>query len=153
MKPPFLNKTFLLALFLGLSTIAFSQTATKKIIETKNAPAPIGPYSQAVQVGDFLFVSGQIAKDPVTGVMKNDSIKEETIQVMNNLKAVLEAAGFGMDNIVKATIYLTDMGDFKKMNEVYGSFFKGSYPARETVQVSNLPANAKIEISVVAVVK
>lgn len=148
-----MNKTLLIALSISLSHIAFSQTAAKKAIETKNAPAPIGPYSQAVQAGDFLFVSGQIAKDPVSGVMRNDSIKEEATQVMYNLKAVIEAAGLGMDNIVKATIYLTDINDFKKVNEIYGSFFKGNYPSRETVQVVNLPANAKVEISVIAVVK
>ena len=153
MKTTCMNKTLLLAVSIGFSPIAFSQTTLKKAIETKNAPAPIGPYSQAVQAGNLLFVSGQIAKDPATGIMKNDSIKEEATQVMNNLKAVLDAAGLGMDNVVKATIYLTDMNDFKKVNEVYGSFFKGTYPARETVQVSNLPANAKIEISVIAAVQ
>ncbi len=150
MKTTGLKKTLLIAVSISLSHIAFSQAATKKVIETKNAPAPIGPYSQAVQTGNLVFVSGQIAKDPATGAMKNDSIKEETTQVMNNVKAVLEAAGLGMENVVKATIYLTDMGDFKKVNEVYGSFFKGNYPARETVQVVALPANAKIEISVIA---
>ncbi len=150
MKAASSYKTFLIALFFCLNHFAFSQTATKKVIETKNAPAPIGPYSQAVQTGNLVFVSGQIAKDPATGAMKNDSIKEEAEQVLNNVKAVLEAAGLGMDNIVKATIYLTDMNDFKKVNEVYGSFFKDNYPARETVQVANLPASAKIEISVIA---
>lgn len=153
MKITSLHKTLLLVILIGLSQMAFSQTDTKKVIATKNAPAPIGPYSQAIQTGNLVFVSGQIAKDPVTGAMKNDSIKEEAAQVMNNIKAVLEAAGLGMDNIVKATIYLTDMNDFKKVNEVYGTFFKGNYPARETVQVVNLPANAKIEISVIAVVQ
>ncbi len=143
-------KTSMLAVSIGLSQMVFSQTATKMVIATKNAPSPIGPYSQAIKTGNLVFVSGQIAKDPATGAMKNDSIKEKTTQVMNNVKAVLEAAGLGMDNIVKATIYLTDMNDFKKMNEVYGSYFNGNYPARETVQVSALPANAKIEISVVA---
>lgn len=153
MKRNYIYKTILLATLFGTSCLAFSQTATKKIIDTKNAPAPIGPYSQAVEAGGLLFVSGQIAKDPATGAMKNDSIKEEATQVMNNVKAVLNAAGLEMDNIVKATIYLTDINDFKKVNEVYGSFFKGNYPARETVQVANLPAGAKIEISVVAVEK
>jgi 2-iminobutanoate/2-iminopropanoate deaminase len=146
-----MNKTLWIALSISLSHIAFSQT--HKIIETNNAPAPIGPYSQAVQAGDLLFVSGQIAKDPVTGTMKNDNIKAETIQVMNNIKAVLEAAGLGIDKIVKVTIYLTDMNNFKQVNEIYGSYFNGNFPARETVQVSDLPANAKIEISVIATVK
>jgi len=153
MKNAYLHKTLLTAVLLGISCFAFSQTATKKIIDTRNAPTPIGPYSQAVEAGGFLYVSGQIAKDPSTGAMKNDSIKEETLQVMNNLKAVLSSAGLQMQNIVKTTIYLTDINDYKKVNEVYGSFFYNSYPARETVQVAALPAGAKVEISVVAVEK
>ena len=153
MRTTYLYKIILTATLIGASCFAFAQTATKKIIDTKNAPAPIGPYSQAVEAGGLLFVSGQIAKDPSTGVMKNDSIKEETLQVMNNLKAILSSAGLQMQNIVKTTIYLTDINDYKKVNEVYGSFFYNSYPARETVQVANLPAGAKIEISVVATVK
>jgi len=148
-----MNKTLLIVLLISLNQLALSQTPTKKIIETKNAPAPIGPYSQAVQAGNFLFVSGQIAKDPVSGAMKNANITDEVMQVMSNVKAVLEATGLGIDNIVKTTIYLTDMNDFRQVNEIYGSFFKGIYPARETVQVSNLPAGAKIEISVIAVTK
>ena len=148
-----LHKPILLALCLGFSPFAFSQTIDKKAIETKNAPSPIGPYSQAVQTGNLLFVSGQIAKDPATGAMKNANISEEATQVMNNIKAVLEAAGLGFDNVVKTTIFLTDINDFKQVNEIYGSFFKGTYPARETVQVAALPAGAKIEISVTATVK
>jgi 2-iminobutanoate/2-iminopropanoate deaminase len=148
-----MTKTLWIALLICSSQIMLSQTPDKKPIETKNAPAPIGPYSQAIQAGNFLFVSGQIAKDPVTGILKNANITDEATQVMNNVKAVLEAAGLGIDNIVKTTIYLTDMNDFKQVNEIYGSFFKGAYPARETVQVANLPASAKIEISVIATVK
>ncbi len=129
---------------------ALSQTTDKKIIETKNAPSPIGPYSQAVQTGNLVFVSGQIGKDPVSGTMKNDNIKDEATQVMDNVKAVLAAAGLTMDNVVKTTIYLTDINDFKPVNEVYGSYFKADYPARETVEVSHLPAGAKVEISVIA---
>jgi 2-iminobutanoate/2-iminopropanoate deaminase len=148
-----MKKILWIVLSIGLSQIAFAQSNAKKIIETKNAPAPIGPYSQAVQAGNLLFVSGQVAKDPVTGSMKNDNLKDEVTQVMDNLKAVLEAAGLKMDDIVKTTIYLTDMNDFKQVNEIYGSFFTGNYPARETVQVSALPLSAKIEISVIAVIK
>lgn len=148
-----MKKVLWIVLSILSSQLAFSQTPQKKIVETKNAPAPIGPYSQAVQAGNLLFVSGQIAKDPVSGAMKNATITDEVTQVMNNVKAILEAAGLGLDNIVKTTIYLTDINDFKQVNEVYGSFFTGNYPARETVQVSNLPANAKIEISVIAVAK
>jgi len=148
-----MNKILSILLCIGLNQLAFSQTITKRAIETKNAPAPIGPYSQAIQAGNILFVSGQIAKDPATGTLKNASITEEVTQVMNNIKAILEAAGLSVDDIAKTTIYLTDMNDFKQVNEIYGSYFKNPYPARETVQVSNLPAGAKVEISVMAVVK
>jgi 2-iminobutanoate/2-iminopropanoate deaminase len=148
-----MNKTLLVALYICLNQIAFSQIADKKVIETTNAPAPIGPYSQAIQAGNFLFVSGQIAKDPFTGAMKNDTITAEATQVMNNVKAVLEAAGLETDNIVKATIYLTDINDFKAVNDIYSSYLKKPYPAQEAIQVANLPANAKIEISVIAITK
>ncbi len=121
-----------------------------KPIYTKNAPEPIGPYSQAIQAGNFVFVSGQVGKDPVSGAMKNENIKTEATQVMMNVKNVLEAAGLKMSQIVKTTIFLTNMDDFGQVNEVYGSFFTGNYPARETVQVSRLPLNANIEISVIA---
>lgn len=122
-----------------------------KIIHTKNAPEPIGPYSQAVHAGNFVFVSGQVGKDPVTGTMKNETIKAEALMVMTNVKNVLETAGLTMASIVKTTIFLTNMDDFAQVNEVYGSFFTGNYPARETVQVSRLPLNANIEVSVIAV--
>lgn len=122
-----------------------------KIIHTKNAPEPIGPYSQAVHAGNFVFVSGQVGKDPVTGAMKNETIKAEALMVMTNVKNVLETAGLTMASIVKTTIFLTNMDDFAQVNEVYGSFFTGNYPARETVQISRLPLNANIEVSVIAV--
>jgi 2-iminobutanoate/2-iminopropanoate deaminase len=124
-----------------------------KTIHTKNAPEPIGPYSQAIQAGGFVFVSGQVGKDPVTGAMKNETIQVEALMVMTNVKNVLEAAGLTMANIVKTTIFLSNMDDFSQVNEVYGSFFTGNYPARETVQVSRLPLNANIEVSVVAVIE
>jgi len=120
-----------------------------KIIKSNNAPEPIGPYSHAVQAGNFVFVSGQVAKD-AAGVMHNENIKAETQQVMANIKSILEAGGLTLANIVKTTIFLTSMDDFAQVNEVYGSFFTGNYPARETVQVSRLPLNVNIEISVIA---
>jgi 2-iminobutanoate/2-iminopropanoate deaminase len=122
----------------------------KKIIVTKNAPEPIGPYSQATQAGGFVFVSGQVAKDYATGKIVTDGIQNETKQVMQNVKNILETAGSSLDKVVKTTIFLTNMDDFAKMNEVYGSFFTGNYPARETVQVSKLPLNVNVEISVIA---
>jgi len=123
----------------------------KKIIVTKNAPEPIGPYSQATQAGGFVFVSGQVAKDYATGKVVTDGIQSETKMVMQNVKNILETAGSSLDKVVKTTIFLTNMDDFAKMNEVYGSFFTGNYPARETVQVSKLPLNVNVEISVIAV--
>lgn len=121
-----------------------------KSIVTKNAPTPIGPYSQATVAGGFVFVSGQVGKHPVSGAMINDNIKNEAKQVMENVKAVLEAAGSSLSKVAKTTIFLTNMDDFAQVNEVYGSFFSGNYPARETVQVSRLPLNANVEISVIA---
>ncbi len=144
------NTILWLAAFSSYCLPACSQNAGKKIIETKNAPSPIGPYSQAVQTGNLVFVSGQIGKDPVSGSLINDNIKDETAQVMKNVKAVLEADGLTMENIVKTTVYLTDINDFKQVNEIYGAYFKSDYPARETVEVSHLPAGAKVEISVIA---
>ncbi len=124
-----------------------------KAIYTKNCPEPIGPYSQAVQAGNFVFVSGQVGKDPVSGAMKTENIKVEATQVMNNIKNILETAGLKMSNIVKTTIFLSSMDDFAQVNEVYGSYFTGNFPARETVQVSRLPLNANIEVSVTAVIE
>lgn len=122
----------------------------KEVIKTNRAPEPIGPYSQAIKFGDFLFLSGQIAINPETNEMLNGSIEEETQQVMNNIKEILNAAKYQMDDIIKTTIYLTDLNDFKKVNEIYGGYFKNTFPARETVQVAKLPKGARIEISVVA---
>ncbi len=121
-----------------------------KSIYTKNVPEPIGPYSQAVQAGNFVFVSGQVGKDPASGSMRTESIKAEATQVMANIKNILETAGLTMANIAKTTIFLSNMDDFAQVNEIYSSFFTGNYPARETVQVSRLPLNANIEISVIA---
>ncbi len=124
----------------------------KKIIYTENAPAPIGPYSQAILAGNTLYVSGQIAIDPANGNMKTGNLPDETRQVMENLKAVLLAAGMNFDNVVKCSIFLSDMNNFSVVNEIYGSYFsKNNYPARETVEVSTLPKNVNVEISCIAV--
>ena len=123
----------------------------KIIIRTANAPAPIGPYNQAVLAGDTLYISGQICIDPVSGELKKRDIQEETHQVMQNLKAVLLAAGTGFNNVVKTTIFITDMNQFGEINEVYGKYFDGDFPARETVQVSALPKFVNVEISMIAI--
>jgi 2-iminobutanoate/2-iminopropanoate deaminase len=122
----------------------------KTIINTISAPAPIGPYSQAVAANGLLFVSGQIPMDPATGEIISTNIKAEAIQVMENLKAILIEAGTGFDQIIKTTIFLTDMNSFAQVNEVYGSYFTSDFPARETVQVSGLPKGVNVEISVIA---
>ena len=122
----------------------------KKVIRTDNAPAPIGPYNQAIQYGDMLFVSGQIAINPATGDLVQDDIQAETRMVMQNLEAVLAEAGMDFSNVIKSTIFLMDMGQFAQVNEVYGSYFTASPPARETVQVASLPKGVNVEISVVA---
>lgn len=123
----------------------------KQIINTTSAPAPIGPYNQAVMAGNFLFVSGQVAINPENGELNMPNIEEETHQVMRNLKAILLEAGLTFDNIVKSSIFLTDMGNFAEVNEIYGKYFTSDFPARETVQVSALPKNVNVEISVIAV--
>ena len=123
----------------------------KTIINTLNAPAPIGPYNQAVENNGTLYVSGQIAINPATNELVLDSIEHETKMVMTNLKAVIEAAGFAMNNIVKTTIFLADMNQFAAVNAIYGSYFEKDFPARETVQVSVLPKNVNVEISCIAV--
>lgn len=123
----------------------------KKIITSKNAPAPIGPYSHAVLAGNTLFVSGQVGKHPVSGELMMSDIKTETTQVMENVKGILTDAGMDFTHVCKTTIFLTDMNNFAQVNEVYGSYFTGDYPARETVQVSKLPLNVNVEISVIAI--
>lgn len=123
----------------------------KKAIFTTDAPAPIGPYNQAILSGNTLYVSGQIAINPANGQLVNGSVEEEARQVMANLKAVLAKAGFGFEDVVKSTIFLTDMALFPLVNEIYGSFFSGEFPARETVAVAGLPKSVNVEISVIAV--
>jgi len=123
----------------------------KKIITTQSAPAPIGPYNQAVLVNNTLYISGQICIDAQTGNLKNRDIQDETHQVMQNLKAILSEAGMSFNNVVKTTIFITDMGRFGDINEIYGKYFSGNFPARETVQVSALPKFVNVEISMIAV--
>jgi 2-iminobutanoate/2-iminopropanoate deaminase len=125
-------------------------TMEKKIIRTDNAPAPIGPYNQAVQYGNMLFVSGQIALDPKDGSLFVGDIAMETEIVMNNIKAILTEAGMDFSNIIKTSIFLMDMGKFASVNEVYARYFTDNFPARETVQVAGLPKGVQVEISVIA---
>jgi 2-iminobutanoate/2-iminopropanoate deaminase len=122
----------------------------REIIKTENAPAAIGPYSQAVRAGGFIFASGQVPIDPKTGVFVEGGIVEQTRQVLNNLKSLLEAAGASLDAVVKTTVFLADMDDFSAMNEVYGQYFSENPPARATVQAARLPRDARVEIEVIA---
>ena len=128
-----------------------NKTDMKRIINTSNAPKPIGPYNQAVISGDLMFISGQVAFDPNTDELVLDDIQTETKQVMENLKSILEEADLSFKNVVKTTIFLSDMDDFQQVNEVYGSYFSNDQaPARETVEVSRLPKDVNVEISMIA---
>ncbi|MDG2164868.1 MAG: RidA family protein [Flavobacteriales bacterium] len=123
----------------------------KNIIKTTNAPAPIGPYSQAVKSGNTLYTSGQIAINQKTGKLEMDSIELETHQVMNNMKAVLNEANMTFDDVVKTSIFISDMNNFNRINEIYGQYFTSNFPARETVEVARLPKDVNLEISMIAV--
>ena len=123
----------------------------KKVIETTKAPAAIGPYNQAIQVGNMLFASGQLGLDPATGNFPEGGVKEQTIQSFQNVKAILEEAGFSINDVVKTTVFLADMADFAAMNEIYASQFEGDFPARSAVAVKTLPKNALVEVEVIAV--
>ena len=123
----------------------------KTIIETKNSPAPIGPYNQAILANGTLYMSGQIAMHPESGELIMDSIESETEQVMKNMEGVLLKAGMTLDDVVKCSIFITEMDNFSRVNEVYGKFFTSDFPARETVQVSRLPKDVNVEISATAV--
>ncbi len=125
---------------------------TRQAVATDAAPKAIGPYSQAIRAGSLLFLSGQVPLDPATGALVPGDIAAQTHRVMQNLKAVLEAAGSSLDAVVKTTIFLADLGDFKAVNEVYGGYFTAPAPARATVQVARLPLDARVEIEAVAVV-
>ena len=123
----------------------------KKVIATTKAPAAIGPYNQAIQVGNMLFASGQLGLDPATGNFPEGGIKEQNIQSLLNVKASLEEAGFSINDVVKTTVFLADMADFAAMNEIYASQFEGDFPARSAVAVKTLPKNALVEVEVIAV--
>ena len=123
----------------------------KRIINTPNAPDPIGPYNQAILLDNVLYISGQVCIDPTNGNLKNKDLQEETHQVMHNLKAILQEAQMNFNNVVKTNIFLTDMNRFSEVNEVYGKYFESNFPARETVQVSALPKFVNVEISMIAV--
>ena len=122
----------------------------KSTIEITNAPSPVGPYSQAIKYNGLTIASGQIAIDPKTGILDTSSIENETLQILKNIDALLVAGNLKRDNILKCSIFLKDMNDFKKVNEIYGSFFNKPYPSRETVEVARLPKDANIEISFIA---
>jgi 2-iminobutanoate/2-iminopropanoate deaminase len=122
----------------------------KSTIEIPNAPSPVGPYSQAVKYNGLTIASGQIAIDPKTGILDTSSIENETHQILKNIDALLEAGNLKRDNILKCSIFLKDMNDFNKVNEIYGNFFNKPYPSRETVEVARLPKDANIEISFIA---
>jgi len=139
--------SFLLSL--AISAMAFAQEKT--VIKTSEAPAAIGPYSQAIMVGNTLYCSGQIALDPLTGKMVADNVQTETRQTLKNLGEVLRAAGMDFANVVQATVYLADMNDYKTVNEIYAEFFKEKPPARAAVQVARLPREARVEIACIAV--
>ena len=154
-------KKALIFFYVGLAIFFFAlayntfnnknKTDMKRIVNTSNAPKPIGPYNQAVISGDLMFISGQVAFDPNTDELVLDDIQSETKQVMENLKSILEEANLSFDNVVKTTIFLSDMNDFQQVNEVYGSYFSNDQaPARETVEVSRLPKDVNVEISMIA---
>ena len=140
--------------FIALAYNTFNnknKTDMKRIVNTSNAPKPIGPYNQAVISGDLMFISGQVAFDPNTDELVLDDIQSETKQVMENLKSILEEANLSFDNVVKTTIFLSDMNDFQQVNEVYGSYFSNDQaPARASVEVSRLPKDVNVEISMIA---
>ncbi len=135
--------------FGSFATEAEAQTAAKRGVVTENAPKAIGPYSQAIVANGFVFAAGQIGTDPKTGVLA-EGVEAQVEQTLKNIAAVLKASGSSMDNVVKATVFLADINDFAKMNEIYAKHFKAPFPARSTVQVARLPRDAKIEIEVVA---
>lgn len=123
----------------------------KQVVNTSGAPAPIGPYNQAIKAGSTLFISGQIALNPETGQIEKENITSETHRVMQNLRAILTEAGMDFSDVVKTTIFIMDMNDFSEINEVYGKYFSGYFPARETVQVAGLPKGVNVEISMIAI--
>jgi 2-iminobutanoate/2-iminopropanoate deaminase len=146
-----MTRTGILILWIFIISCGYAQTTEKQVIQSPNAPKAIGPYSQAILVGKTLYISGQIAINPETGQMDTLNIETELRRVLSNLEAVLKEAGMTYENVVKATIFTTDLKNYKLINTIYGEHFKEKPPARETVQVSALPAGAHVEISCVAV--
>ncbi len=144
-----MNKLLLTGLF-ALSTI-FSFAQNKEIVKTNKAPVPIAPYSQGVKANGMLYVAGQIGLNPDTRKLVEGGVEAETIQIMENIKAIVEAAGAKLEDIVNTTIYIKDISSFAKVNELYGKYFTGNFPARTTIGVANLPGGANIEIAVIAV--
>jgi 2-iminobutanoate/2-iminopropanoate deaminase len=142
----------LIALGGGAAEVS-AQKAVKRAVESPGSPKPIGPYSDAIVANGFIFLAGKVGTDPKTDVLVDGGIVEQTTQVLKNLEVVLKAAGSSFDDVVKTTVFLADMNDFAKMNEIYAKYFRRPYPARSTVQVARLPRDAKIEIEAVAVVR
>ncbi|MBK9154830.1 MAG: RidA family protein [Chloracidobacterium sp.] len=137
---------------LAIAILSIGATAQKRAVEAADAPKAVGPYSQAIVANGFVFAAGQIGTDPKTGALV-DGFEAQVEQVLKNVAAVLKASGSSMDNVVKATVFLADMNDFAKMNEIYGKHFKAPFPARSTVQAARLPRDARIEIEVIALVR
>lgn len=144
-----MNKLLLTGLF-ALSTI-FSFAQNKEIVKTNKAPVPIAPYSQGVKANGMLYVAGQIGLNPESRKLVEGGVEAETVQIMENIKAIVEAAGAKLEDIVNTTIYIKDISSFAKVNDVYGKYFTGNFPARTTIGVANLPGGANIEIAVIAV--
>lgn len=143
----------LAVLMLGLAIVGNAQSGGKRAVESPDAPKAIGPYSQAIIANGFIFTAGQVGADPKTGTLVEGGIEAQTEQVLKNIEAVLKASGSSLNDVVKTTVFLTDLNDFAKMNEIYAKRFKTPFPARSTVQVARLPRDAKIEIEAVAIVR
>ena len=144
-------KRFLFIFLILYSPSIYQQTNMKKIINSDNAPKPVGPYSQAVRAGNTLYISGQVAIDPISNTIIKSNIEDETTQIMKNIENILNEAGLLFDNVVRTKIYLTNMEDFSAVNKVYGSYFKSNPPARTTIEVSGLPLGVNVEIDMIAV--
>jgi len=144
-------KKFLFIFLILYSPSIYQQTNMKTIINSKHAPKPVGPYSQAVRAGNTLYISGQVAIDPISNTIIKSNIEDETTQIMKNIENILNEAGLMFDNVVRTKIYLTNMNDFSAVNNVYGSYFKSNPPARTTIEVSGLPLGVNVEIDMIAV--
>jgi len=144
-------KKFLFIFLILYSSSIYQQTNMKTIINSDNAPKPVGPYSQAVRAGNTLYISGQVAIDPLSNTIIKSNIEDETTQIMKNIENILNEAGLIFDNVVRTKIYLTNMDDFSTVNKVYGSYFKSNPPARTTIEVSGLPLGVNVEIDMIAI--